>query len=401
VGLKQISYEKHTRNNNGKMKEELTKQEEALTLVVRDKWINKAYNDCSMGIDKSKFETGISWLYNNLVSLPNPQVIYCDSIIDAIIKITMFKDFNMDVSEYPTIFEKYKNSKLKSDFLKKMDENKELKSSYIGWSNFGWISFYDYFTQIGVLNDEKFNMYQSLIESNVFETFEFENVVFAVQPPKYILSENLLPHNTEDFAIEFNDGTGCYFINGLNVDADLFLKLKNRKYTFSDFIKEENEETKSMILLYIESRDGTEAVFDFMRDNLKQVDSFMNDTKNEYLEGTTRSNRIGVYTLFKGQINDVNIAYVRCYCPSTDRMFFLGVEPSYDSAKDAIASLYRVPTILKNNIVSISRQGEKFSTIFDDDITYKLENGEFSNDELQRYSSLSGNDYFKLMTYEF
>lgn len=383
------------------MKEELTKQEEALTLVVRDKWINKAYNDCSMGIDKSKFETGISWLYNNLVSLPNPQVIYCDSIIDAIIKITMFKDFNMDVSEYPTIFEKYKNSKLKSDFLKKMDENKELKSSYIGWSNFGWISFYDYFTQIGVLNDEKFNMYQSLIESNVFETFEFENVVFAVQPPKYILSENLLPHNTEDFAIEFNDGTGCYFINGLNVDADLFLKLKNRKYTFSDFIKEENEETKSMILLYIESRDGTEAVFDFMRDNLKQVDSFMNDTKNEYLEGTTRSNRIGVYTLFKGQINDVNIAYVRCYCPSTDRMFFLGVEPSYDSAKDAIASLYRVPTILKNNIVSISRQGEKFSTIFDDDITYKLENGEFSNDELQRYSSLSGNDYFKLMTYEF
>jgi len=383
------------------MKEELTKQEEALTLVVRDKWINKAYNDCSMGIDKSKFETGISWLYNNLVSLPNPQVIYCDSIIDAIIKITMFKDFNMDVSEYPTIFEKYKNSKLKSDFLKKMDENKELKSSYIGWSNFGWISFYDYFTQIGVLNDEKFNMYQSLIESNVFETFEFENVVFAVQPPKYILSENLLPHNTEDFAIEFNDGTGCYFINGLNVDADLFLKLKNRKYTFSDFIKEENEETKSMILLYIESRDGTEAVFDFMRDNLKQVDSFVNDTKNEYLEGTTRSNRIGVYTLFKGQINDVNIAYVRCYCPSTDRMFFLGVEPSYDSAKDAIASLYRVPTILKNNIVSISRQGEKFSTIFDDDITYKLENGEFSNDELQRYSSLSGNDYFKLMTYEF
>ena len=383
------------------MKEELTKQEEALTLVVRDKWINKAYNDCSMGIDKSKFETGISWLYNNLVSLPNPQVIYCDSIIDAIIKITMFKDFNMDVSEYPTIFEKYKNSKLKSDFLKKMDENKELKSSYIGWSNFGWISFYDYFTQIGVLNDEKFNMYQSLIESNVFETFEFENVVFAVQTPKYILSENLLPHNTEDFAIEFNDGTGCYFINGLNVDADLFLKLKNRKYTFSDFIKEENEETKSMILLYIESRDGTEAVFDFMRDNLKQVDSFVNDTKNEYLEGTTRSNRIGVYTLFKGQINDVNIAYVRCYCPSTDRMFFLGVEPSYDSAKDAIASLYRVPTILKNNIVSISRQGEKFSTIFDDDITYKLENGEFSNDELQRYSSLSGNDYFKLMTYEF
>lgn len=383
------------------MKEELTKQEEALTLVVRNKWINKAYNDCSMGIDKSKFETGISWLYNNLVSLPNPQVIYCDSIIDAIIKITMFKDFNMDVSEYPTIFEKYKNSKLKSDFLKKMDENKELKSSYIGWSNFGWISFYDYFTQIGVLNDEKFNMYQSLIESNVFETFEFENVVFAVQPPKYILSENLLPHNTEDFAIEFNDGTGCYFINGLNVDADLFLKLKNRKYTFSDFIKEENEETKSMILLYIESRDGTEGVFDFMRDNLKQVDSFVNDTKNEYLEGTTRSNRIGVYTLFKGQINAVNIAYVRCYCPSTDRMFFLGVEPSYDSAKDAIASLYRVPTILKNNIVSISRQGEKFSTIFDDDITYKLENGEFSNDELQRYSSLSGNDYFKLMTYEF
>ena len=177
--------------------------------------------------------------------------------------------------------------------------------------------------------------------------------------------------------------------------------MKNRKYTFADFISENNEETKSMILLYIESRDGTEAVFNFMRDNLKEADSFVNDTKDEYLEGTTRSKKIGVYTLFKGQVNEVNIAYVRCYCPSTDRMFFLGVDPIHDSAKDAIASLYRVPTILKDNIVGISRQGEKFSTIFDDDITYKLENGEFSNDELQSYSSLSGNDYFNLMTYEF
>jgi len=383
------------------MKQTLTKQEEDLQKVVRDRCINRAFKECGKGIDKVKFEEGMEWIYSEFLKLTKPHFEYCDSLIEAIIKITMVKDFKMEITDYPKMYGKYMDKTLDTDFVSSMKENQHLKSSYVGWSNFGWVSFYDYFTQIGVLNDVSFNRYQKLTESNVFETFEFENVVFAVQPPEYITSENDMPHNMSDYAIKFQDGTGYYFVDGVNIAEELFLKLKNRKYTFEDFIQEENEEVKSTVLRYIERRSGTEGVFDFMRDNLKEVDSFINDTSKKYLKGTTRSQKIGVYTLFKGKVNDISIAYVRCYCPSTDRMFFLGVEPKHTSAKDAIASLYRIPTVLKNNIVSISRQGEKFSTLFDDTTTKKLENEGFSTEELQSYSDLPGDTYFKLMTYEF
>ena len=110
---------------------------------------------------------------------------------------------------------------------------------------------------------------------------------------------------------------------------------------------------------------------------------------------------IGVYTLFKGKIDNTEVAYIRCYCPSTDRMFFLGVEPNNINAKDAIASLYQIPRVLKDNIVSISRQGEIFSTTFDKDITEKLKNNKFSFSDLKDYVSLSGDEYFTKMEYEF
>jgi hypothetical protein len=117
--------------------------------------------------------------------------------------------------------------------------------------------------------------------------------------------------------------------------------------------------------------------------------------------GTIDSPNVGVYTLLKGEINNVEIAYVRCYCPSTDRIFFLGVDPIMNNAKDAIASLYQIPKILKEKLVSISRQGEKFSSTFDSETTKKLENNEFTPKELSEYTNLSGEDYFNLMTYEY
>ena len=108
---------------------------------------------------------------------------------------------------------------------------------------------------------------------------------------------------------------------------------------------------------------------------------------------------IGVYTLFKGKINDTNIAYVRCYCPSTDRMFFLGVDSRHTNAKDAISSLYRIPAKLKSHIKSISRQGERYSTVLTDIGNEILK--AMSENEIADVTSISGESYFNLIKYEF
>ena len=82
-------------------------------------------------------------------------------------------------------------------------------------------------------------------------------------------------------------------------------------------------------------------------------------------------------------------------------MFFLGVQPHHTNAKDAIASLYQIPVVLKDKIKTISRQGEKFSTTFDEQTTIDIKNGKYSDKELREYTSISGDEYFNLMTYEY
>jgi len=385
------------------MKEHLNEQELALVDQTRNKWIDLAFEKCAQGIDEEKFENGIEWLYKKFLSLEKPQVVYCDSLIDAVLKITLVKDYGKELEDFtPQLLEDYLNNKLDKEFVDKVKENLTLKSTYIGWSNFGWVSFYDYFTQIKVIDNEDFNNYQKLIESNVFECFEFEYAVFAVKPPVYVkYNDQKISHNIEGPSIEFLDGTKHYSVNGFSISPELFHKLYNKEYTFEEFITEPNEEIKSAVVSFIQSRDGDSGMYYFLKENLKEIDTYTDIKRDEKLEGTTKSTNIGVYTLFKGSIDGNDLAYVRCYCPSTDRIFFLGVHPENTNAKDAIASLYRVPKILKNNIKSICRQGEKFSTVFDKKTTTKLENGEYNENELKDYVSLSGDEYFNFMEYEY
>ena len=263
--------------------------------------------------------------------------------------------------------------------------------------NYGWVSFYDYFDRVGVLDNDKFRKYRSLMEAMAFQVYEYENIVFAVQPPSYIERDEAGRLNsTSRKAFEWSDGYGFYYISGLEVSEEMFNRLPN--ITFEDFIREDNEEVKSAIISYIQQTKGDAGIYDFFKDYIKEVDTYVDSKEKQYLVGTTGGMNIGVYTLFKGTVHNTEIAYVRCYCPSTDRMFFLGVDPTNSTAKNAIASLYQVPTQVKDKIVSISRQGEKFSTTFDEETTEKIRLGQV---DLSSYSSISGDEYFSKITYEF
>ena len=63
------------------MLEKLTKEQEAIMLQTRAEWINLFFDNVKSqkGIDKSMFEDGIKWLYNDLLNKPTPKVVYCDS----------------------------------------------------------------------------------------------------------------------------------------------------------------------------------------------------------------------------------------------------------------------------------------------------------------------------------
>ena len=273
-------------------------------------------------------------------------------------------------------------------------------SSYNGFSNYGWVSFYDFFERINVLDNFKFKQYKKLIKSNCFNAYEYENYVFAIQAPIVITkNDSGVLNSIEDAAVQFKDGTKYYYIQGRNISEELFTKLKEDKYTMEDFSKEEDEEIKSACVSFMQQSKGEDYIVSFFRDNLREVNTYVDKKDERYLEGTTKGMNVGVYTLFKGQINNTDIAYVRCYCPSTDRMFFLGVNSEHNNAKDAIASLYRVPRKLKQHITHINRQGERFSTNFTKDGLALLKT--LDKKDVEDLVSISGSEYFGKIKYEY
>jgi hypothetical protein len=268
-----------------------------------------------------------------------------------------------------------------------------------------WASFYAYyetFVDFGIITEEKFPKYFKLrkfIDSNIFLTIEFENAIIICEKPMYIKKNERGMHCTTGASIEWADGYSQYYINGRAIPKKYFDSISNKTFKLEDFIKENNEEYKSTCIAMIQEKYGDEYLVNFFSKYLTEVDTYVDKKKEEFLSGTTKGMNVGVYTLFKGEINNQRIAYVRCYCPSTDRMFFLGVDNNHRTAKDAIASLYRIPTKLKPYIKSISRQGERFSTILDEKGKEILDS--LSEKDITDVSGLDGKTYFEKMQYEF
>jgi hypothetical protein len=266
-----------------------------------------------------------------------------------------------------------------------------------------YISFFIDYCGLEVNNDikERYEIYKSINSSVNYIWCNKDFVIVCNRPKKINLNSQGQLHSIEEKSIIYPDGWGMYSFNGVTVEEKLFHQLLNKEYTFDMWTKEKNEEIKSLVLAFYEEKFGGEFVFRFLSKYLKETDTYVDKKEEKYLEKTTKGMNIGVYTLFKGKVNNIDISYVRCYCPSTDRMFFLGVNPDINNAKDAIASLCQIPLKLKDNLISINRQGEIFSFKFDEKGTKKLKNNELTKEDYSNVVSLKGNEYFSKLKFEY
>ena len=241
-------------------------------------------------------------------------------------------------------------------------------------------------------------LYELINKTFIARCYFTKGYVLVLKTPSKILRNEIGFNSIDSPAIQFEGNYGMYYINGRKLNKQTFDKVLGKEYTFEEFAKEDNEDVKSAILSLMEQKFGEQYAIDFIGSILNEVDTYIHKKEDKYLEGTTQGMNIGVYTLMKGDLDNNTIAYVRCFCPSTDRMFYLGVQESHTNAKDAIASLYRVPKKLVNHIVRILRQGERYSTVFDEEGTKMLkeQSVDFGN-----CVPISGDKYFKLITYEY
>lgn len=236
--------------------------------------------------------------------------------------------------------------------------------------------------------------------------------LYELMPTAIKKNENGQIHCIDGPALCFNypdENEGHHFYRGVFLTPEIFASLQDKSITFETWANQTNEEVKSAILAYIEEVHGSEALYRFVSNVLSEVDTYVDKKDPKYLEHTTGGMNIGVYTLFKGSVDasiaegnqkkKVNLAYVRCYCPSTDRMFFLGVKDTFDNVKDAIGSLYKCPRKMIPYISGINRQGERFSTFFTEEGKAFLKT--LSQEDIADLVGLPGDQYFSLLRYEY
>ena len=298
-------------------------------LETRDEWINLFFDNVrnKRGIDKPAFEEGIKWLYNDLLKKPTPKIIYCDGWLSCLLTIAILKNKNLIKKSWASVKDSVKDSVMDSVWDSVRDSVNEY-SSYIDLSNYGWVSFYDFFEKINLLDNFNFKQYKKLIRSNVFNAYEYENYVFAIQPPVYI-ETNLAGrlHSTTQAAVQFRDGSEYYFINGRSIPA--WIVNDKSSITKKRFMKETDADIKGSIYESI----GQQGMLDLL--GAKVVD------RREIVHANGDREVVELLKtddLFK-EIDNQPFAWVSMCCPSTGTHYLQGVEPHHTNAIEAIASL--------------------------------------------------------------
>ena len=343
------------------------------------------------GIDEPAFEEGIKWLYNDLLKKPTPKIIYCDGWLSCLLTIAILKDKNLikklwasvrasvwdsignsvgnsvwdsvwnsvrdsvGASVWNSVWDSVRASvwnsvkasvkdsvgaSIKASIKASVEasvgdsvwdsvrDSVDEYSSYIDLSNYGWVSFYDFFEKINLLDNFNFKQYKKLIRSNVFNAYEYENYVFAIQPPVYI-ETNLAGrlHSTTQAAVQFRDGSEYYFINGRSIPA--WIVNDKSSITKERFMKETDADIKGAIYESI----GQQGMLDLL--GAKVVD------RREIVHANGDREVVELLKtddLFK-EIDNQPFAWVSMCCPSTGTHYLQGVEPHHTNAIEAIASL--------------------------------------------------------------
>ena len=203
-----------------------------------------------------------------------------------------------------------------------------LYSSYVDLSNYGWVSFYDFFDKINIIDNFNFKQYKKILKSGVFNAYEFENCVFAIQPPIYVErnSQGRL-HSTSTAAVKFRDGSSYYFINGRPIPE--WVVEKKDAITKDQFLQEKNSDIKGAIYEVL----GSEGIINLLGAEIT-------DTKTiHHANGDVETVELLKTKDTFPELDNKPMAWVKMTCPSTGTNYLVGVEPKYNDAIEAIASL--------------------------------------------------------------
>jgi hypothetical protein len=174
--------------------------------------------------------------------------------------------------------------------------------------NYGWVSFFDFFTQIGIIDHKGFNDFKSLLQCGIYDMIQLNGFCLVSELPTSIKrnAQNRL-HCEDGPAITFQDGYSQYYWKGLSI-SDWWITDKS-KITKDVIMKETNAEKRRCLRDIV----GPDKYFELLG-GVIVVDKDIDDQGHEMV-------------LYKSKLKDdvINkyVQYLKVICPSTDREYIL------------------------------------------------------------------------------
>jgi len=254
------------------------KQEKLMEEISLEYEENSLNGDDSYNIDEIVF--GINFIYG-LSDLKEPEIVICNSPMEMAIESNLKSGETIDY----------------------------LGNGY----DSGWTAWCDYFQRIGIIekNEYDFDKWRDFIlKSGVFATVLCENVAFVcIKPCKLNRNENGDLHCIDGLAIEWRDGYGEYYLNGVSVEDKIVLTPTN-ELDSKLVLTEKNAEVRREIVRKI----GTEKL-------CKDLNSKVIDMKDNYelLGLDLGDNRIRPYLkMINPSIGTYHIEGVHPDCKTVD-----------------------------------------------------------------------------------
>src|SRR5690606_6228798 len=100
-------------------------------------------------------------------------------------------------------------------------------ASYGSVSDFGWLSFYDFFERIGIeYKNEKYAKFVKLVRSGVYDMIQLKEYCLVCPLPEDIhRDETNRLHSTKGMAIKWADGYGQHYLWGVGFDEKLWKRV--------------------------------------------------------------------------------------------------------------------------------------------------------------------------------
>jgi hypothetical protein len=236
------------------MLDKLTPQQELLIPQYREKWLKNFFNSGDE-LDIEAFKKGITFIYS-LVSLKDPVKVYVDSPLGLQYACQMLKKIKMSDQVPDQVWGQVSDQVLGQVLGQVRDQVRGQVWGQVGkeYETFagiglgqdsGWVSFYDFFTDIKVINNEKFNQYKEFIESGVYDTILFNNFAIGCRRPNFVGrdTQNRM-HSDVRSAISWRDGFELYYLAGVHFPKELWQKVVSGKMSFKQILDIENTEQR-------------------------------------------------------------------------------------------------------------------------------------------------------------